>query len=219
MKALFAGIDVQTSRGCPFALLDDRGSIVANGWILDQELDEFVELLQRIKQQHHLGNQQVHAGIDAPRMPLFAGRVWQWKADAWQSCAPRPGRHCEIAVRALGLANPQWTPLAPDAPEWMRLGFKLFERLQQECQVHEVFPSAAYTMLAQDVHAQVTVHLGHMKPGPKDMLDAHVAAFTVREFAQGRGCEVGGGDGQGTIVLPRPIATGEKQGFLRWPSS
>jgi hypothetical protein len=33
------------------------------------------------------------------------------------------------------------------------------------------------------------------KPGPKDMLDAWIATATVREFVEGRGTEVGGGDG------------------------
>ena len=42
--------------------------------------------------------------------------------------------------------------------------------------------------------------------GVKDMLDASVAALTVYEFINGRGCEVGGDDGLGTIVLPRKIS-------------
>ena len=32
-------------------------------------------------------------------------------------------------------------------------------------------------------------------PGPKDMLDAVVAALTGKEFPAGRGQEIGGGDG------------------------
>ena len=50
------------------------------------------------------------------------------------------------------------------------------------------------------------------------MLDAVVAAVTVHEFEAGRGAEVGGGDGLGTIVLPRAIAETEtKPGVLIWP--
>ena len=37
------------------------------------------------------------------------------------------------------------------------------------------------------------------------MLDARVAAVTVQEFIAGRGSEAGGGDGLGTIILPRPL--------------
>ena len=54
-------------------------------------------------------------------------------------------------------------------------------------------------------------------PGPKDMLDAWVAAATVREFVEGRGAEVGGGDGLGTIVLPRPIREPAIDEVMRWP--
>jgi len=49
------------------------------------------------------------------------------------------------------------------------------------------------------------------------MLDAFVAAATVREFVHGRGCEVGGGDGLGTIVLPRPLPEPVMSGVLAWP--
>ena len=45
--------------------------------------------------------------------------------------------------------------------------------------------------------------LNEFKSGVKDMLDASVAAFTVYEFVNGRGCEVGGEDSLGTIVLPK----------------
>ncbi len=58
---------------------------------------------------------------------------------------------------------------------------------------------------------------GDFRPGPEDMLDSIVAAFTVREFWEGRGCEVGGGDGLGTIVLPRP-APDEPKRVHAWPA-
>jgi hypothetical protein len=47
--------------------------------------------------------------------------------------------------------------------------------------------------------------LNEFNSGVKDMLDASVAALTVFEFVNGQGCEVGGDDGLGTIVLPRKI--------------
>lgn len=37
------------------------------------------------------------------------------------------------------------------------------------------------------------------------MLDASVGAITVYELINGRGCEVGGEDGLGTIVVPGSI--------------
>jgi hypothetical protein len=51
------------------------------------------------------------------------------------------------------------------------------------------------------------------------MLDACVAAVTVRELVLGRGCEVGGGDGLGSIVLPRAPSLGRARGLLDWPGS
>ena len=84
--------------------------------------------------------------------------------------------------------------------------------------VFEVFPSASYTMLAEDTSIRLNLSLSGFARGPKDMLDAHVAAVTVREFAQGRGCAVGGGDGLGSIILPRPLK-GEIAGVLTWPET
>jgi hypothetical protein len=45
-----------------------------------------------------------------------------------------------------------------------------------------------------------------------------VIAALGREFSQGRGCAVGGGDGLGRIVLPRPLQTASgPEGVLVWP--
>jgi hypothetical protein len=49
------------------------------------------------------------------------------------------------------------------------------------------------------------------------MLDAWVAAATVREFVNGRGTEVGGGDGLGVIILPRPLPEPVIKEVLEWP--
>jgi len=49
------------------------------------------------------------------------------------------------------------------------------------------------------------------------MLDACLAAATLREFISGRGEQVGGGDGLGTIVLPRSIAIGKMEEVFNWP--
>jgi predicted nuclease with RNAse H fold len=100
----------------------------------------------------------------------------------------------------------------------MQLGFALFEELGKDFDVYEVFPSASYAMFAGDRAARVSMLLGGFAPGPKDMLDAYVAAATTREFVQGRGGEVGGGDGLGSIILPRPI-TKAIAGVLTWPTA
>jgi hypothetical protein len=53
--------------------------------------------------------------------------------------------------------------------------------------------------------------------GPKDMLDAGIAAFTVYEFLHGRGTKVGGQDNMGTIILPRPVKPSHIFAFFDYP--
>lgn len=50
------------------------------------------------------------------------------------------------------------------------------------------------------------------------MLDAYVSAMTVFEFAHGQGQSVGGGDGYGEIILPRPITNPISEVF-DWPGA
>jgi hypothetical protein len=49
------------------------------------------------------------------------------------------------------------------------------------------------------------------------MLDAWAAAATVRDFVEGWGAEVGGGDGLGTIILPRLLPEPVIDEVLDWP--
>ncbi|MEM6329819.1 MAG: hypothetical protein AAF790_06175, partial [Planctomycetota bacterium] len=133
---------------------------------------------------------------------------------------PMIGRHCEVVIASSRLARPQWTPLAAAAPPWMRLGFALFERGAELLgdAVYEVFPSASYRQLDGASGVRLELLCGDFSPGPKDLLDAGMAALTVIEYHAGRGMAVGGGDGLGTIILPRkeiPVA-GE---LLRWPDA
>ena len=104
------------------------------------------------------------------------------------------------------------------APEWMQIGFRIFNALEAGPRVHEVFPSASYEMLQSAPEARISLSFEHFRPGPKDMLDATIGALTVREFESGLGVEVGGGDGLGTIVLPRPLLE-PIQRVLLWPGS
>lgn len=209
------GIDIQIRRNCCYAVINDTGILIDSGWFSNTELDA-VDLLKRWTK-----SGQIYIGIDAPRIPLVSKRQWYWSGAKrkWslRKAQKGNGRHCEIVVSAHRLANPQWTPLEQDAPEWMLLGFKLFSALEGHTIVYEVFPTASYACLHGNSDVRINVDFSACKPGPKDMLDAWVAAATVREFVEGRGTEVGGGDGLGTIILPRPLPNTINEVF-KWPS-
>jgi hypothetical protein len=87
----------------------------------------------------------------------------------------------------------------------MQLVFRLCELLDGLLTAHEVFPTASYTLLQGNTAVRIVAVFSAFSPGPKDMLHAWVAAVTVREFEAGWGTAVGGGDGMGTIILPRPL--------------
>lgn len=215
MSGLVIGIDVQHARSCPFAVLDTGTQrVVENGWIAT---DDLVKEIQSLASRH----EGAVFAIDAPRTSLPSPRTWYWRnKSGWHrgtGAEKGRGRHCEVVIKAFELANPQWTPLANDAPEWMQHGFEIFGVLEDRARALEVFPSASYRMLDEDVDVGVSVPLSGFLKGPKDMLDAIVAAVTAGEFLAGRGQEVGGGDGLGTIVLPRPIAKPACD-VLRWPA-
>ena len=212
------GVDVQRSRDCPFVVLDGAGEAVEAGWLPSRgdapgELAHLVERLAR--------EGPVTVGIDAPRRPLDARRRHAFRGGAWRAMDPPGlGRHCEVVVRSLKLGNPQWTPLLEDAPEWMRLGFELFAAAEgtggragggsPAPRVLEVFPSATYRALhGSPERIPVRISLEGFAPGPKDMLDAVAGALTALQVARGAGCVVGGGDGLGTLALPRPLTAVE----------
>lgn len=100
--------------------------------------------------------------------------------------------------------DPSRRQRAPDK-EWMQTGVALFDALAKWKHVYEVFPSASYNLFTALPQFSIQLNLSQFRPGPKDMLDACVAAVTVRRFLNGEGCEVGGADGLGTIVLPVDI--------------
>ena len=213
----YIGVDLQLTRNLSFAVIDDHAEVIENGWISP---DEAAARLADLADTHRARM----IGIDAPRMPLPVPRQHYWNGNtaSWRHKRPSDrgfGRHCEVVIAACALARPQWTPTADaDIPTWMACGFALFESLDRAgVPTAEVFPSAAYRMLTDDTRARVSMPLSGFLPGPKDMLDAIVAAFSVREFVQGRGCAVGGGDGLGTIVLPRPVDHPNFTLVTRWP--
>jgi hypothetical protein len=212
----FLGIDISERRGCAIAVLDAHGRSVGARWTAS-DVDAVVDAVRT------LGNgTDVAIGIDAPRMPLPTPRAWYWdaKSAGWRARKPSDrgwGRHCEVVIASLGLANPQWTPLADNAPAWMRFGFDLFDALAPMATVHEIFPSAAYRQLAEADDLRIELPFTGFASGPKDMLDAYLGAVAVREFTQGRGAVVGGGDQLGGIVLPLPLSVAPAA-LLTWPA-
>lgn len=218
MPSYFIGVDVQVRRKCSYAVIDTEGTLIDSGWFTDPG-PEFLEIIGK----YNISG-RMEVGIDAPRMPLLEKRRWYWdgRRRRWKLSRSQNGygRHCEIVISAHRIANPQWTPLMDEAPEWMRLGFSLFTAVEKVAGVHEVFPAASYCLLSGIRDVKVRVDFSACKPGPKDMLDAWVAAATVKEFVEKRGCEVGGGDGLGTIVLPRPLPPERIiDEVLAWPSN
>ena len=72
---------------------------------------------------------------------------WQGSKRQWRPRRPSDkglGRHCEVVLKALNIANPQWTPLIGDSPRWMVLGYILNRVLDGIGDVYEVFPSASF---------------------------------------------------------------------------
>lgn len=213
-SGLVIGIDVQLSRGLAFAAMDTENRVVANGWLDPEPAAEVVGTLQREFDPRAIG-------IDAPRCPLPTLREHYWSGGQWRGRQAGDrgfGRHCEVVISACGLARPQWTPPAAQAPAWMRLGFDLFNaaaRLGVEAE--EVFPSAAYRQLVDDPTARMELPLIGFAQGPKDMLDAATAAFSLVEYLAGRGTAVGGGDALGRIILPRPVKHPSFDAVSAWP--
>lgn len=211
---VFMGIDVQAARDCPYVVLDKSLTPRLSGW-----LSTPADAIRAMKAASMFG--RVAIGIDGPRMPLPGPRQHFWGKKGWyprRTSQIGNGRHCEIILKAAGVANPQWTRVAGSCDPWMERGFRLFESFSPFVEVYEVFPSASYAQLADESALAFTVSLGGFQVGPKDMLDAYVAAYTVHEFLAGKGVAVGGGDGLGVIILPRPLEVPDER-VTRWPET
>lgn len=210
----YIGIDVQAAKDCPYAVIDANCRMLDSGWLRQGWLENDIrELVRR--------HSRSAIGIDAPRQALIAPRQWFWRSDRWlpkKKHQKGMGRHCEIILKASKVANPQWTPLESEAPEWMVNGFILFRALSIQPGVFEVFPSASYAALQGSSDVRVDISFSQFLGGPKDMIDAVVSALTVLEFVAGRGESVGGGDGLGEIILPRPVKIRNNE-VLHWPGA
>ena len=200
----FAGIDVQVNRGCCYYVMDKNKKYVTSGWVNENHPETFKNLFTEICNDE---KKSIAIGIDAPRMPIksFRKRIFIKKQNKWiEKSEGKIGRECEVIIKSFNLGNPQWTQIINLSPKWMKLGYSIYKILEDFPFVFEIFPSASYKML-QDENVKYELCLNYFQKGIKDMLDASVGAITVFEFINGRGCEVGGGDGLGTIVLPRKI--------------
>jgi predicted nuclease with RNAse H fold len=220
---LYMGIDVQISKGCSYFIVDEKSEIVNSGWTQEGTFLKTAHQLKSVALETAGGRfNNIAIGIDSPRMALKEKRQFNWdgKKHTWRKRLHKEkghGRHCEVVTKSLGIANPQWTRLEPECEDWMLLGFEIYRQMKDFNNVFEVFPSAAYNMLKDDQDVKVTINFSNFFKGPKDMLDACVAAMTVYEFMHDRGTEVGGGDGLGTIILPRPLIGIPSRELLSWP--
>jgi hypothetical protein len=221
--SLFMGIDVQESRGCACFVMNQQRSWVDSCWTDGgTHAETAARLAGKIRELQARHQAALHVGIDAPRVPLPAPRLHYWDGGRKKWRPKRAGdkgygRHCEIVIKACNIANPQWTRPADSCPSWMHLGFRIYEALSGLADVHEVFPSASYYLLNKSTDAAVRINFADFLRGPKDMLDACMAAVTVFEYVRGRGMAVGGGDGLGTIILPRPLAVETNPAVHKWP--
>jgi predicted nuclease with RNAse H fold len=198
--ALLVGIDVQ---GDELIVAYRR-----NGDFLPpaQVVVNAAEVLDHTHRVRQDSKEQVVAAIDAPRRYLSAPRQWQLNnAGVWIAANIPGGRHCEIIVRRLGLANPQWTPPIAQPIPWITLGQEVFVAFEAAgFTAIECFPTASYTRLGQMGDLLLNVPSGMFSHSrlAHDILDACVAAFTADLFLAGNATELGGGDGYGTIVVP-----------------
>ncbi len=219
----FMGIDVQINRGCAYFIVNKDAVTVNSGWVSEESFQKTGAHLHEVALSI-CGNSssKIAVGIDAPRMALPSKRkhYWDRKTVSWRKrrrAEKGYGRHCEVIIKSLGIANPQWTPIQSECPAWMQLGFEIFQQLKEIDFVFEVFPSASYKILQGNTDLKATIDFSAFFKGPKDMLDACMAAMTVYEYIHGRGAEVGDGDGLGSIVLPRPIVHEKDLPLLSWP--
>lgn len=214
---VFIGIDIAEQRGCALAAIDESGRSCGSRWS-SCDAAEIAREVQNLGG----GGVDLTIGVDSPRTSSNGARPWYWdsKKGVWRprrSVEPGWGRHCEVVIAAMRLANPQWTPPADAAPGWMRFGFSVFEALKGVGEVLEVFPSASYSQLLESDEPRLEVSFRGFARGPKDMLDAYLGAITALEYKKGNGTAVGGGDGLGTIVLPRPLGEAPSA-LLTWPA-
>jgi len=198
--ALFIGVDVQGDELIVAFRRD--GAFLPPARVVATAVEVRDYALQHRQDAH----EQVVVAIDAPRYYLTGIRFWCLNdAGVWVGTDLNSGRHCEILVRRLGLANPQWTPNVNQPIPWITLGQQVFTTCDAEgFTTIECFPTASYTRFGQMNNIDLNIPGGMFAYNrlAHDILDACVAALTAELFMVGNATELGGGDGYGTIVVP-----------------
>lgn len=137
-------------------------------------------------------------------------------------------RVARCAEITLGVRRGIWVPwvtpaVEEAAPEWMRVGFRVFERARDACpRVLEVFPYAGFRVLAgtsiapkstpQGLAARARllegagVRIEGLQAWAHDSLDACLAALVARQVAEGVAEVVTCGHDGSAIWLPQPRA-------------
>lgn len=201
--ALFVGVDVQGDELIVAFRRDGSfippARVVATG----EEVRDHALLLRQNPQE------PVVVAIDAPRRYLNTARLWALNdaGDGWiaANLTVGAGRHCEVVVRRLGIANPQWTPLSTQPIPWITLGQGVFTACEAAgFTTIECFPTASYTRFGHmdNIEFHIPGRMFAHSRLAHDVLDACVAAMTADMFVAGQATELGGGDGYGTIVVP-----------------
>lgn len=150
MIKLFAGVDVQIKRGCCYYIIDENKKFVESGWIKENIPNSFKELFLKISNKKP---EQIMVGIDSPRMPIDKPRKRNFdrKSNPWnQNDEPKLGREYEVIIKSYNIANPQWTRTMDKSPDWMNLGFSIYNALKSFPFVYEIFPSTSYKMLKKE---------------------------------------------------------------------
>jgi hypothetical protein len=219
---IFVGIDVSGERSLVFCALTAAGQLL---WAETCRPGELHEAFERLSSRSSGVVQAV--GIDGPRMFPRRPRRWAWRRGRWTpSAKPLAGRHCEVAVRAIGLADPDWTPIRRDAPAWMLHCPHVYRdcaKIVGAEHVHEVNPKASRRQLAFLALLKVP-HRSMIRPprgfpsARRDALDAMIAAWTVALHETGCGSAIGGGDDAGSIVIPGDPPPQTPPGLLSYPT-
>lgn len=206
--ALSVGVDVLENL-LVVAFYRDGGFVPPAEFITTAE-----NLCDRISAIRRDAEEQVLVSIDAPRCYLTSPRKWRLheRGGRWVSNPNEKGygRHSDVLIRFLELANPIWTPVASDPQPWITFGQEVFAMCAAAgFTAIECFPSASYRCLGQmSGHTLAipgemfrTVQRDYYKFIPH-IFDACVAAYTAELYRSGSATELGGGDGYGAIVVP-----------------
>lgn len=214
-RGLYIGLDPGKARRCAFSVVDHLGNFLDAGFF-DGAIPH--SLTRRMTEGIHSG-MLVAVGIDGARHLLSQPRQWDWdeRETGWKKLpsGTEAGRHAEIVLRAYGFRDCRWTGPATSASDRHLYTLSLYATCQalRGVEVHETCAQAS----AQAFDSPGD-RLGLPENLEANLADATLAAGSAREFRQGRGLQVGGGDGLGAITLPRPLALAIP-GVLEWPEA